>query len=195
MVHSGWASELRDGVRVGKGILRIVSPFITERAIDWLLNHRPKQIKVITRFNLGDFADGVSDIAALRKLLNFGAPIRGIRDLHAKVYVFGTRRAIVTSANLTEAGLSRNPEFGMITDERAAVRACRSYFDDLWQRGGHDLALERLVDWDHEIACYLVTGSGVEDASELADHGTDARMDERFRAVSRVSSGHGRQQS
>ena len=87
MVHSGWASELRDGARVGKGILRIVSPFITERAIDWLLDHRPKQIKVITRFNLGDFADGVSDIAALRKLLDFGAPIRGIRDLYAKVYL------------------------------------------------------------------------------------------------------------
>jgi len=178
MVRSGWASELRDGVRVGKGILRIVCPFITERPVDWLLNQRLKQIKVITRFNLDDFADGVSDTAALRKLLDFGAAVRGIRDLHAKVYLFGTRRAIVTSANLTEAGLSHNPEFGMITDERAAVQACRSYFDDLWQRGGHDLALERLLDWDHQIACYLVTRTGVDDTSELADHGADAGMDE-----------------
>ena len=73
MVDSGWARELSDGVRVGRGILRIVCPFIKVRAIDWLLKQRPKQIKVITRFNLGDFADDVSDIAALRKLLGFVA--------------------------------------------------------------------------------------------------------------------------
>ena len=133
---------------------------------------------VITRFNLGDLADGVSDIAALRKLLDFGASVRGIRDLHAKVYLFGTRRAIVTSANLTEAGLSHNPEFGIITNETAVVAACRNYFDRLWRHGGNDLGLERLVEWDHKVARYLATGSGVEDTSELADDGADAGMDE-----------------
>ena len=178
MVDSGWARELSDGVRVGRGILRIVCPFIKVRAIDWLLKQRPRQIKVITRFNLGDFADEVSDIAALRKLLGFGAQVRGIRDLHAKVYVFGARRAIVTSANLTEAGLAHNPEFGMVTNESVAVRACRTYFDKLWRHCGSDLRPEELGDWDHEIARYLATGSGVEDASGLADHGADAGMDE-----------------
>ena len=178
MVDSGWAVELGNGVRVGSGILRIVCPFIKERVIDWLLKQRPKQIKVNTRFNLGDFADGASDIAALRKLLDFGASVRGIRDLHAKVYLFGTRRAIVTSANLTEAGLSHNPEFGMIANEKAVVAACRNYFDRLWHHGRSDLGLERLVDWDHEISRYLATGTGVEDAPELADHGADAGMDE-----------------
>ena len=33
-----------------------------------------------------------------------GARARGIKNLHAKAYIFGDRRAIVTSANLTEGG-------------------------------------------------------------------------------------------
>ena len=45
-------------------------------------------------------------------LLDAGASIRGIQNLHAKLYLFGTSRAIITSANLTEAALTRNQEFG-----------------------------------------------------------------------------------
>ena len=43
----------------------------------------PGNVQVITRFNLADFAEGVSDIEALRLLLDAGADIRGIRSLHA----------------------------------------------------------------------------------------------------------------
>ena len=46
---------------------------------------------------------------------------RGIRNLHAKLYLFGSSRAIVTSANLTVSGLRQNSEFGVITDDPAAV--------------------------------------------------------------------------
>ena len=41
-----------------------------------------------------------------------GAGVRGIRNLHAKLYVFGSDRSIVTSANLTEPALTKNAEFG-----------------------------------------------------------------------------------
>ena len=92
LVDSGWAAELIDGVREGPDELRIECPFIKERALDRLLELGPKNIRVITRFNLADFADGVSDIAALRKLLRASAAVRGIRNLHAKLYLFGDRR-------------------------------------------------------------------------------------------------------
>jgi phosphatidylserine/phosphatidylglycerophosphate/cardiolipin synthase-like enzyme len=67
-------------------------------------------LQAITWFNLADFAKGVSDIDALRMLLDAGASVRGIRNLHAKVYLFGVSRAIITSANLTAAALDRNHE-------------------------------------------------------------------------------------
>lgn len=96
--------------------------------------------RIITRFNQQDFADRVSDVAALRVLLDAGTAVRGIRHLHAKLYVFGSERAIITSANLTEAGLSRNHECGMVTDGSHAIADCREYFDDLWDRAGEDLS-------------------------------------------------------
>ena len=177
LVETGWAAELIDGVREGPAELRIVCPFIKERALDRLLELGPKNIRVITRFNLADFADGVSDIAALRKLLRAGAAVRGIRNLHAKLYLFGDRRAIVTSANLTEAGLCHNPEFGVVTNDATAVRECRAYFDNLWSRGGGNLCREKLDAWDGKVKRHLVSGQ-TETTGVLNDLGVDAGLDE-----------------
>ena len=108
LVDAEWDQELSAAIRADPSEVRIVCPFIKERALERLLSARPGDVQVITRFNLADFADGVSDVEALRMLLDAGASIRGIRNLHAKLYLFGTSRAIITSANLTEAALTRN---------------------------------------------------------------------------------------
>ena len=115
LVETDWGHVLDRAVATDCSELRIVCPFIKERTVRRLLaGGRPKSIQVITRFNLLDFAEGVSDTAALRLLLDKGAQIRGVRGLHAKLYLIG-RQAIVTSANLTQAALSRNHEFGFVT--------------------------------------------------------------------------------
>lgn len=82
---------------------------------------QPAAIKVITRFNLADFAGGVSEIAALHRLLEAGAQLRGVRNLHSKLYLFGSSRVIVTSANSTEAALLRNHEFGFVAADTAII--------------------------------------------------------------------------
>ena len=81
-------------------------------------------VRVITRFNLADCASGVSDVSALRILLDAGAKIRGVKNLHAKLYIFGATRAIVTSANLTNAALVSNHELGMVCDDALIVQRC-----------------------------------------------------------------------
>ena len=83
LVDAGWGPELSAAIRADPSEVRIVCPFIKEGALDRLLSHRPRHVQVITRFNLADFAEGVSDIEALRLLLDAGADIRGIRSLHA----------------------------------------------------------------------------------------------------------------
>jgi len=117
--------------------VRIVCPFIKKRAAERLLKRgRPKLLQVITRFNQLEFSVGVSDIAALRLLLESGAEIRGVRNLHAKLYVFGASRVILTSANLTEAGLLRNHELGVVSNDLQIGAHCLEYFDNLWRRAG-----------------------------------------------------------
>lgn len=174
LVDKGWAREVADGVAGGAGAIRLISPFIKAGALRRFLSPKPKSLQVITRFNLQDFAEGVSDIAALRMLLDAGATVRGVKNLHAKLYLFGTKRAIVTSANLTEAALSRNHEFGFVSQEPEVIATCGRYFDDLWSRGGSDLTPELLDRWDQVVTRHRASGGRPYLQAGLGDFGADA---------------------
>jgi hypothetical protein len=136
LVESGWEAELRAGLAACEGRLLIACPFIKHSVIERLLRVTDlDEVLVVTRFSLADFARGVSDIAALQELVWAGADLRGVRGLHAKVFVFGDRRAIVTSANLTESGLSGNVEFGCVSDDARFVSVCAGRVRELHTAG------------------------------------------------------------
>ena len=121
LVDRSWSKEFTESLLDDSSELRIICPFIKSSALQRLLRHQPGNVQVITRFNLADFADGVSDIAALRKLLEAGVRVRGVRNLHAKLYLFGKSRAIIASCNLTEAALGRNHELGMVIHDWSII--------------------------------------------------------------------------
>jgi hypothetical protein len=173
LVDIGWGKELNEGLVLEPNDLRVISPFIKLRAAQRILSHKPKAMRLITRFNLNDFADGVSDIGALRALLASGATIRGIKNLHAKVYLFGQRRAIVTSANLTEAALTRNHEFGIVSDEAEIISASKQYFEKLWEHGGTDLTIQQLDEWERTVMHHLVRGAPHRSVGTLGDFGAN----------------------
>lgn len=174
LVDSGWAGELTDALRMDASELRVISPFIKAGALRRLLCLNPRKIRVITRFNLADFAQGVSDVEALRELLGAGARVRGIRKLHAKLYLFGASRAVITSANLTKAALDRNHEFGLVTEDATAIAACHAYFDNLWRCGKTDLTADRVEDWAEIVTRRHALGMPPGDRAGLEDFGADA---------------------
>jgi phosphatidylserine/phosphatidylglycerophosphate/cardiolipin synthase-like enzyme len=134
LVDRDWGAELTDGCRRHGTALRIISPFIKVRpVVELLTTSQPPQFEVVTRFNLADFGSGVSDLAALRVILEAGGRVRGVRSLHAKVFLFGNTRAAVTSANLTSRGLGGNHEFGCVSEDNSFINAARRYFDGLWK--------------------------------------------------------------
>jgi hypothetical protein len=175
LVDAGWDAELDAGVALRERESFVISPFIKERAARRLLAHgRPGALRIITRFSLADMARGVADPSALRVLLKAGAQIRGVRHLHSKVYVFGAARAIVTSANLTEAALVRNHEFGFVAEDAVIVGRCRSYFDDLWRRAGPDLTAPKIASWEATLAAHHALPTPVDTTASLPDFGSDA---------------------
>ena len=177
LVDAGWGSELTQALRADTSALRLISPFIKRRALERLLALNPQSIQVITRYNLDDFASGVSDISALRRVLAAGGRVRGIRGLHAKLYLFGSSRAIVTSANLTGAALDRNQEFGAVTDDLASIAACRAYFDRLWALGGTDLNATQLDTWSDTVTQHRAASGRATASASLGDFGADAGID------------------
>ena len=178
LVNAGWGRELTEAIRADPSEVRIICPFIKKGALECLLSHRPSNIQVITRFNLADFAEGVSDIKALRMLLDADASVRGIQNLHAKLYLFGTSRAIITSANLTKAALTQNQEFGMASDDGYVVAACQNYFNELWRRGcSADLSHDMLDCWAEKVTRYRLASERPRRARELGDFGADAGLE------------------
>jgi hypothetical protein len=132
---------------------------------------------VITRFNLDHFSEGVSDTSALRLLLDEGARIRGLKRLHAKLYLFGSSEAIVTSANLTKAGLERNHELGLVARGGDAFDQCDAYFRRLWSGAGEDLTVSKLEGWEARIADHHAKG-GPTSAPGLGDEGAEITDEE-----------------
>jgi len=161
LIDHGWKTEFETAGALKANDLLVISPFIKRGAVQQL-THGKKRIRVLTRHSLREFLEGVSDLNALRYLLEIGSEVRGIKNLHAKVYVFGELRSIVTSANLTDAALTRNHELGFVSDDAVIIQACRAYFENLWSRAGKATSLntDTIDKWEAKIAPFGKTKSG-----------------------------------
>ena len=176
LVDKNWSKELQNAMKISSDRFYIISPFIKLGAIEQLLKKKIEHIRVITRFNESDFAQNVSDIEALRSLLNAGAKVRGARNLHAKLYLFGNSRAIITSANLTKAGLDHNHELGIVGDGPELISNCQSYFDTLWEKLPPDLKKDDLDKWNKNIREYQIKAEPNYSVC-LKDHGIEIDLE------------------
>ena len=70
---------------------------------------------------------GSTDPSAIRLFVEAisSSEVYHLPKLHAKVYVSGVKKAIVTSGNLTRGGLYNNYEYGICIDDPAAVANIR----------------------------------------------------------------------
>lgn len=173
LVDTAWGCVMAAALGRSGGELRIVSPFVKVGALSRLVHEHRGAVRLITRFSHEDWAKGVSDIAALRDVLNRGGAVRGVRNLHAKLYLFGDTEAVVTSANLTGSGMDRNHEFGLHSDDTTVVVPAGEYFERLWRKAKADLKLADLDRWEAEIKARLATEARTAGAP-WPDHGAEA---------------------
>ncbi|MCK2057084.1 phospholipase D family protein [Methylobacterium sp. 37f] len=188
LVSENWFGELKSLRERHTSKMHIVCPFIKDTPIYELLKISRRNIRVITRFNLVDFAQGVSDISALRRLLVAGAQIQGIKNLHSKMYIFGSESAAVTSANLTLSGLNKNHEVGVIAENESLVQDCNGYFDRIWRKNGQGLQLHQLDKWEEIISKFQLCGGSFSDIDKLEDFGEDQGIPESNAVANRTNS-------
>ena len=114
---------LAEQARACSSHLLISSPFVNDGILK-LTDLVPKEASrtLVTRTDLRDFAVGASNLDTLCSLSRDGVSIRSLSRLHAKIYVFDSSVALVTSANATRAGLWRNFECGLGITDTATVR-------------------------------------------------------------------------
>jgi hypothetical protein len=174
IVRSPWQRTLLDAASRTRERLRIASPYIKSDAARSVLDVVPARlpIDVLTDFHLRSFEAGASDLPAFDLLFEHGATVRHRDRLHAKLYIFDTQQAIVTSGNLTPSGLSRNLEYGVALRAPDLVERIADEFDSLF-------AARRTTS--------LVTSEIMTDARAILEQipRRDHRTDRRLAAASR----------
>ena len=111
------------------------SPYVNAALID-LTRLIPAGVSktLVTKTDIRDFAIGSSSLDTLCTLAREGTTIRSLNNLHAKMYIFDDKKALVTSANATNAGMWSNIECGLSTDDRKVVmqltKSLMSRFDE-----------------------------------------------------------------
>lgn len=109
--------------------LLICSPYIGRGPCDRLATILRRRglldipLLLLTDLSRDNMLSGATDVGALAGLCEVvtHTEIRFLRNLHAKVYIVDERCAVVTSANLTDAGLWRNFESGLYINQQSLV--------------------------------------------------------------------------
>ena len=129
IISRGWRNDLAGIASSARRSVLVVAPFIKYEEADWLCGLLRSGVEVITLANIDAAAVSASalDIAALQRLVEASPTSRlvALSNLHAKVFVADEKAAIVTSGNLTRAGLDSNIECGVLIRQPRLARDLR----------------------------------------------------------------------
>lgn len=117
-------------INSSKNKIKLCSPFIKNDIVDEIYENVNCgcNISVVTNVNLMSLCKKSSDVNALSTILHNGGAVYNYQRLHAKVYIFDDKQAIITSANLTSSGLKRNFEYGILINDIPLVNiVCEDY--------------------------------------------------------------------
>jgi len=127
LLVSPWAETFESFAHSIARSALLVSPFISREPLQRLSSILDKdslpRIKILTNLAVDNLVQGSTDASAIAAFCRMipTARVWHLPGLHAKVYVADDRVAIVTSANLTRAGLSGNYEYGIEITDAALV--------------------------------------------------------------------------
>ena len=139
LIGRGWRSHLSELIGNAQESLLIAAPYIKRNEANWVRELLPSGVSITTLAHVQVDAVGSAalDIDALRLLADATSEssVYALPALHAKVYVADEVTAIVTSGNLTRAGLDTNLEYGAILRAPELVQKVRSDMRSLSQLG------------------------------------------------------------
>lgn len=132
LLTSGWQSDLLALVSEARKELAVATPYVKDYGARLVLDNLSDQVALRSLVGLDhvDLVHGSTDYSAIWNLAQRGE-IRYLPSLHAKVHV-SESSAIVTSGNLTQAGLVANSELGILMDDASILSQLRRELQALW---------------------------------------------------------------
>ncbi len=142
--------------------LRVISPFVTEQMVRNIQERIDfNSFELITRYNLQDFALGLSSLTGLKFAVESGAKIYGVQNLHSKIYLFDERSAIISSANMTRGGMITNYECGLHLTDSQLISELHRYFNHLRALNAEPLTLSQCDEWLNRINSIVIPNTPV----------------------------------
>lgn len=108
---------------IGSGPCRLVEERIRQRS-----RTDSVDLRIVTDLSRDNLLSGATDVRALLRLAEAiaGTRVRFLPSLHAKVYIADDTCAVITSSNLTDNGMFRNFEYGVLLEDPSAVAKIRA---------------------------------------------------------------------
>lgn len=129
LLGPGWRAELADLATSARQSMVVAVPFITHAAAVWFRCQLAEDVALVTLTTIRAHvvASSALDVTALVHFAEQSdkARVFALPNLHAKVFIADEKAAIVTSGNLTRAGLDTNLEYGVMLREPSIVRRIR----------------------------------------------------------------------
>jgi len=138
IVQSPWTATLDKLLSEVQDDLLLVSPFIKLSRITEVIAtlhrrgvDRGLKVEVLTNIHPESVLNGALDLEALQALADRipRFALTHLPGLHAKVYAADLRMVVITSANLTDPGVSRNIEYGVACRDTAVISEVRRDFE------------------------------------------------------------------
>jgi phosphatidylserine/phosphatidylglycerophosphate/cardiolipin synthase-like enzyme len=159
LLSGPWDAQFADLLGTAEEFLLLASPFITRRVTTWTGNRLSKnaysaqmRIVCLTNFRVDSILSGSLELDGIiemgRAFQNFS--VIHIPSLHAKVFIADEKRAIITSGNLTDGGLSRNCEYGVSIRVPRLVKEARHDFEG-YAKLGAPLSIQEIEDFASEF--------------------------------------------
>jgi hypothetical protein len=144
-IKSPWEGKFYDIVGAARERLLVVSPFIKYRQARQVMDRlngagvsSTIRLDIMTDLRPDSILAGALDVEALLVFANAtpNSTITYLPNLHAKVYVADQQSAIITSGNLTDGGLVKNFEYGVMVTDPILVAQIRADLSQYALLGG-----------------------------------------------------------
>ena len=135
LITSPWRIKFESFIKSARNELRIAAPYYSNEAVKFILTKARKDVPKRFLLALSENAvrTGTQSIAAIRMMRDDkSCRVQFVKNLHAKVLIMDQKRAVVTSSNLTNAGLDSNVEMGVLVDDPQTVGDLIQQFHELW---------------------------------------------------------------
>jgi hypothetical protein len=97
----------------------------------WIKN-KEVTLNLVTAFKLPNIYWWSLDLKALSAIISHKGIVKNFSSLHAKMYIFDDKKAVITSWNLTWGWMTSNFEYGIFVDDLVLVHHIVDDFYDLF---------------------------------------------------------------